>query len=172
MTNSHSTPTHDEPTEQMAEPDSVDIRSIVGYAIGLAIVTIVSHFAMVLTYNGFAASTDATRAPRVFPLAADQDSMRPPEPRLQSGMHSDNGRLLFEQADHNPSSREALQELRAEEDAVLDRYAWVDRNASVVRLPIADAMKLALQRGFPAREAAPSAAPAAGTPERGGEQGK
>jgi hypothetical protein len=170
MTNSHSTTTHHEPTEQMAEPDAVDIKSIAGYAIGLAVVTVVSHLAMVLTFNSLAASTDAANPPRVYPLAVNQDSQRPPEPRLQGGAPSFSGQLVYKPAEHNPGPKEALQELRAEEDVILQGYSWVDRNAKVVHIPIAEAMKLALQRGLPARDAAATQTPQ--TPEQGKERGK
>lgn len=154
----------------MAEPDVIDVGSIVRYALGLAVVTLVSHFAMVLMFNSLAKSTDAANPPRVYPLAVDDDSQRPPEPRLQGGVQSDAGRLLSEPPEHNPGPKEALQELRAEEDVILDGYAWVDRNAKVVRIPIAEAMKLTLERGMPARGAA--AAQATQTQEQGKEQGK
>ena len=58
----------------------------------------------------------------------------PPEPRLQ--IHP----------------REDLQDLRASEDAILNSYGWVDKNAGIVRIPIDEAMKLILQRGLPARQ--------------------
>ena len=41
--------------------------------------------------------------------------------------------------------------MRAAEQQVLTTYGWVDRNAGVVRIPIDEAMKLAIQRGLPAR---------------------
>ena len=153
MTNPHSTSTDHDPTGTMAEPDVIDIRSIAQYAIALAVVVAIAQFGMVLTYNGFASSTDASNPPRVYPLAVDQNSRRPPEPRLQGGAPTNDGRLLSVPNEHDPGPREALRELRAEEDLILDGYAWVDRNGSVVRIPIAEAMRLALQRGFPAREA-------------------
>jgi hypothetical protein len=38
--------------------------------------------------------------------------------------------------------KDALQTLRAENDSVLNNYAWQDASKGIVRLPIADAMKL------------------------------
>ena len=37
---------------------------------------------------------------------------------------------------------------------MLNGYRWVDRNKNIVRIPVADAMKLTLQRGLPARQQA------------------
>jgi hypothetical protein len=44
-----------------------------------------------------------------------------------------------------------LAELRAQEDAVLNTYGWVDRRSNVVRIPIQRAMELLAQRGLPVR---------------------
>ena len=43
-------------------------------------------------------------------------------------------------------------DLRAQEENVLETYGWIDKNASVVRIPIEEAMKLTVQRGLPARQ--------------------
>jgi hypothetical protein len=56
-----------------------------------------------------------------------------PEPRLQTAPQVD------------------LAAMRAREDAELNTYGWVDRQAGVVRLPIEKAMDLVLQHHLPAR---------------------
>lgn len=61
------------------------------------------------------------------PLAFESDRL-PPEPRLQ------------------PQPTLDLETLRAEEDAVLQGHAWVDREAGVVRIPIERAMTLLVER--------------------------
>jgi len=68
-----------------------------------------------------------------FPLATNAMRRLPPEPRLQT------------------DPRDDLANLRRAEDEVLDGYAWVDRNAGVVRIPIEQAMKLTAERGLPTR---------------------
>lgn len=172
MTNTHSNSSHS--PEQMAEPDHVDIGSIIRYAVGLAAITGISMLAMYFTFQGMTTSTDATHAVRAYPMAEDEDSRRPPEPRLQGSNATITGNLFDAPTDHATTPKEALKALRAEEDAVLNNYAWVDRNAGVVRLPIADAMKLRLQQGLEARPAASAAAPATAAPaaEPAKEQGK
>ena len=42
-----------------------------------------------------------------------------------------------------------LAKLRAAEQADLNSYGWVDRNAGIVRVPIDRAMQMLLQRGLP-----------------------
>jgi hypothetical protein len=42
--------------------------------------------------------------------------------------------------------RKALAELRLSEDSTISTYAWIDRKAGVVRLPIERAMELTVQQ--------------------------
>ena len=44
-----------------------------------------------------------------------------------------------------------MEAFRAREEAELNGYGWVDRNAGVARIPINRAMDLVLQKGLPAR---------------------
>jgi hypothetical protein len=44
-----------------------------------------------------------------------------------------------------------LAALRQREDRLLHGYAWVDRQAGIVRIPIDDAIDLVASRGLPAR---------------------
>ncbi len=77
-------------------------------------------------------------------MAAGQENRLPPEPRLQT----------------NP--REDLRDLRAQEDAILNSYGWVDRAAGSVHIPIDRAMEIVLERGIPGGK--PMAAGAAQAP--------
>ncbi len=56
-----------------------------------------------------------------------------PEPHLQTAPQAD------------------LAAMRTREDAELNSYGWVDRAGGVVRLPVARAMELLVQRGLPVR---------------------
>lgn len=42
-----------------------------------------------------------------------------------------------------------LHQMRAQEDQILQGYAWIDQRSSKVRIPIARAMQLLVQRGLP-----------------------
>jgi len=83
---------------------------------------------------GWRAETD----PAPPPLAVTRPS-RPPEPRLQV----------------NPPAE--LETVRREEEALLNSYGWVQKEAGVVRIPIERAKKLLLERGLPARPSADAA---------------
>jgi hypothetical protein len=129
----------DNPDTHHEETD-VNLRAIIGFGIGLLGVVIVVHVVVWLLYLLFASQDRTAQAVRQYPMAAQQGVEVPPEPRLQT------------------SPREDLRDLRAEEDAILNGYGWIDRGAGVVRIPITEAMKLVEQQGLPARAAGPNQA--------------
>lgn len=45
-----------------------------------------------------------------------------------------------------------LKKLHAEENALLTNYAWVDKQAGVVRIPVEQAITISVEKGFPVRE--------------------
>ncbi len=63
---------------------------------------------------------------------------------------------------------EELKALRAEEDAALKTYGWIDQEKGAVRIPIDRAIDLLAERGLPARGA--QSAPAASQRPRKGER--
>ena len=144
MADTHSTNALDQAPVGTVQEDKIDLRAIFGFAIGLAVVIIVVDVAMVLWFNMGVRAIDASNPPKVFPLASLPDERRPPEPRLQEF----------------GEPRQDLKNLRSAEDEILNGYSWVDRNRNIVRIPVADAMKLTLQRGLPAREQAATGTPA------------
>jgi hypothetical protein len=111
------------------EESDVNVRAIFGFAGGLLIIGAIVHVLLALLFGYY--TRESARGSRLFPLAAQSQEQLPPEPRLQT----------------NPA--EDMQRLRAREDAVLRTYGWVDQGAGVARIPIAEAMKLTVQRGLP-----------------------
>jgi hypothetical protein len=118
------------------ETSDVNIGGIFRFAVGLLLTGVAVHLFVWLLVL-FLAARDARHVMREFPLAAEQESRVPPEPRLQT----------------NP--RQDLRDLRHAEDTVLTGYGWVDRNAGIARIPIGEAMKLTVERGLPARQENP-----------------
>ena len=94
MSHSHSHSSHNELPTGVTEPDAVNVRSIIGYAVGLTVVTVISQIAMWLMFGSMASNAEASAPPPVYPLADDPDTQRPAEPRLQIGVSSDHGQLL------------------------------------------------------------------------------
>lgn len=151
MAHTHSHEPHTQP-QGTVEPDAINIGGILRMTLGLVVVTALAHVAMYFTFIVMARQIDASNPPRMFPTAALQDDRQPPEPRLQT------------------TPKEDLANFRAEEDARVNGYHWVDRNRNLVRIPVSEAMRLTLLRGLPARGAAQ--ATSAPEQEQGKEQGK
>jgi len=57
----------------------------------------------------------------------------PPEPRLQE------------------QPKIELKDLRADEDAILGSYGWIDPNKGIVRIPIDQAIDIVAQKGLPSK---------------------
>ena len=74
------------------------------------------------------------RGPSEFPLAVEQEPRAAGGPRLQQF----------------PAERD-LRVPPAGERQLLDGYGWVDKKAGTVRIPIAEAMRLTVERGLPSR---------------------
>lgn len=115
------------------EESDANIRVVVRFGLGLAVLLVVAAIAMLLLFKYL----QARPAPETSALAEEREI--PPSPRLQVTPSAD------------------LESMRASEENLLDSYGWVDRNAGVVRIPIDRAMELLLQRGYPARPQPPAA---------------
>jgi hypothetical protein len=122
-------PSHDSAHHEASD---IDLRGVLRFGLGLLVVGIVIHLAVWLLFLYFADRATSSTGPQ-YPLAKGQENRLPPEPRLQT----------------NP--RQDLRDLRASEDAILNSYGWVDKNTGTMRIPIDEAMKLAVERGLPAR---------------------
>jgi hypothetical protein len=90
---------------------------------------IVTHAALYGFLKGVV-YTEQAGQPQFHP-PADLRPASPPEPRLQ----------VNEEAD--------LARLRAQEDARLSGYGWMDKQNGIVRIPVARAMESALLHGLP-----------------------
>jgi len=134
---------HRHPTDSVGhEERDVTFRPVVWAGIGMAVVTALVFVLMRWTYVSYFAR-EAAESPAANPLSSSYGRHLPPEPRLQTHPVQD------------------LAALHTAEDAVLNSYGWIDRQAGIVRIPIARAMELLAQRGLPAQ---------AETGERPGEQ--
>jgi hypothetical protein len=139
-------PPHSMHPEVSRERRDVSIRALVMFFVALLISAALIHLLLTSIFDALTFRETAAHAP-AGPLA--EPERQPPLPRLQLNPPQD------------------LRALRAAEDAVLHSYAWVDRAAGVVRIPIERAMELTLERGLPARPQQPETQPAnAREPER------
>ena len=107
--------------ERRHEERDVRLRPLILFGVGLAVLAGLVLVLLVLLFD-YLAARQAELAPPPSPLL--EAGRPPPEPRLQV------------------SPRRDMRDMRAEEDAALESYGWVDRQAGIVRIPIARAMEL------------------------------
>jgi len=128
--------------------DGISYKGLAWALTILAIVTLVCYGIIVAFFKyeqsrAAAADVEANRSP----LAA-----APAQPRIVDG-RVDSGTAAGPVPPLLVSEPINLAIFRAHEDQMLTTYGWVDQNAGVVRLPIARAKALLLERGLPSREA-------------------
>jgi hypothetical protein len=117
------------------EYSDVNIRGLLMFCVGLAAIVVVVFVAMrglFGVFEGQAVQNDPVLSPHAVPAG-----QQPPEPRL----------LYNEPAN--------LQQIKAEEERMLQGFGWVDEKTGAARIPIADAMKKLVHDGLPVRPEGP-----------------
>lgn len=109
------------------EERDVSVGVVVKWAIGVFVLLALSMVA-VWPLMKFYEHREARESAPASPLASEYGPVQPPEPRLQVDPAAD------------------IEKLRAQEQAVLDGYAWVDRPQGTVRIPIDRAITLFAER--------------------------
>ncbi len=107
------------------ETSDASLPTVLTAGIVLTVFVVVVIFGLLKFYGGLAANDQAEPEPVVVQTG--------PGPKSPSC-----------------TSRDQMLKLRAEEEAVLTQYGWVDRQAKVVRVPIDRAIDLVAERGVPA----------------------
>jgi hypothetical protein len=116
--------------DAVARSRAVNTRGALIFAFWLAVATAAACAAMFGLFRLFERQEDKAQKP-LQPAVAASLQRTPPEPRLE------------------PLPLIPRQRLRAEEDAVLASYAWVDKRGGFVRIPVDRAMELIVERGLP-----------------------
>jgi len=129
------------------ETRDANASGIVKFLVYLALILVFSFLASWGVFRYFAKERSELRPNSAFAGA----SQVPSSPQLQV----------------NP--RKDLLEFRADQEQSLESYAWENRSAGTVRVPIERAMELLLQKGVPVA-AAPPAAVEKAAPKGGAKQ--
>lgn len=122
------------PEESLAlgyEVRDINLRNLVWLTIILIVIVGVMSGLVGLLY-GFLNVNNAARS-------------APPPPLLEEAQGLPPGPLLQRDPEQN------MQQMKNEQDAVLNNYGWVDKEAGVIHIPIERAMELTLERGLPTR---------------------
>jgi hypothetical protein len=129
------------------EASALKIAPVVWFMIGLSVATVIVFFLMIGLFNAFQNRAGKSED-RASPLASERQKL-PPEPRLQLAPTS--AEQLEKKLPPNLKEDHPLQEIkriRAEEDAKLNSYGWIDEKGGVVRIPIDEAKKQLLEKGL------------------------
>jgi len=128
------------------EHTDANVWVIVKFLVWLAVSAVVIHFGLGAMYELLIRQATETEHP--YPLAVAQEERLPPAPRLQQFPRND------------------LYQFRMDEQSLLERYGWMNREAGVVHIPIEEAMRLTVERGLltsvPAADAGARPAPTPG----------
>jgi hypothetical protein len=133
------------------EGSALKIGPVVWFMIGLSVATVIVFLLMIGLFNAFTNRAGKSED-RPSPLASERQKL-PPEPRLQLAPSSTE--QLEDKRAPNIKEDHPLQEMkrvRAEEDAKLSSYGWVDEKNGVVHIPIDDAKRLLLEKGLATRK--------------------
>ena len=109
------------------ETTDVNVWAVGKFAIGLVVVCVVSIGLLFGLLKFFQSREETSVANTVEPTKLF------PQPQLQKTPIPD------------------LKAIRAEEDKLLNGYAWVDQSKGVVRIPVDRAIEVLAQRGLPTR---------------------
>jgi hypothetical protein len=110
------------------EERDVTFRPIAIAAAFLALLTIAT-IGLMYGLDRMLLARETERSASASPLAKSYGQESPPAPRLQDDPRRD------------------LESLRAREQTLLDHYAWTDRTAGRVRIPVERAMTLLAEEG-------------------------
>ena len=116
------------------EKTDVKFKPVFYSGLALFLLIILAMVLMFFLFGYFRSAREANMEP-VSPLASERQL--PEEPRLQVHPNLD------------------WQKFKARQDSVINSYGWISKEAGVVRIPVADAMKIMLERGFPVRPEQP-----------------
>jgi hypothetical protein len=116
------------PAGSTYEHTDADVGVIVKFLIWLAVSAVIIYVGLGLMYGVLIRQSIETEQP--YPLAAAQEEPLPPAPRLQQ------------------FPRNELYQFRTEEENLLQRYGWMNKEAGIVHIPIDEAMRLTVEHGL------------------------
>ena len=110
------------------EHTDANVWQIVKFGLWLALTAVVVHIGLAGMYQMLIEQAKV-KTEQPYPLASTTEPRLPPEPRLQQ------------------FPRTEYYQFYLAEQQKLETYGWVNKDAGVVHIPIADAMRLTLERG-------------------------
>ena len=152
--------------EHSHEESDVNIRAILGFGLFLAVSGVIVHVTLWGAYRGMESYYDRHQAPPNPMVQKFEQTAGKTAPVEQQELN----RLVstFPQPRLQVDDARDMTVFRMTEDARLNHYVWVDKNAGRVSIPIERAIQLVAERGLPNFGTSPAAVKAAsqnkGTP--------
>ena len=122
---------HDENKAVRYEKEDINEKSTFWFGVVILVVMVVVAALTKPLHDLLAERETAAQPPAAYVAESDPDALEPPGPRLQVTPETD------------------LAAFRAQEEAVLSAYAWMDKEEGVVRIPIEEAMRIVAEEGLP-----------------------
>jgi hypothetical protein len=123
-------PSNENPDVRYEKKD-INPRSTLWFGVWVLVIMVVVAFLMKPLYDVLVAREVATQPKAAYVDDPDPKAIEPPAPRLQVTPERD------------------LAALRAQEDAILASYAWIEKDRGIVRIPIEEAMRIVAENGLP-----------------------
>ncbi len=109
------------------ETSDINVWAIGKFGVGLVAICVISIVMLLGLFKYFQSQEESATTPKIEPRQVF------PQPQLQQTPVLD------------------LRAIRAEEEQVLNSYAWVDQPKGVVRIPVLQAIDILAKRGLPSR---------------------
>ena len=113
------------------EKEDINERSTFWFGFWILVLMVSVSLLLKPLYNLLVARGVETQAPAAYVAESDPAALEPPGPRLQV----------------RPELELAV--IRAQEDAILSSYAWVEKDRGIARIPIDEAVRIVAERGLP-----------------------
>jgi hypothetical protein len=124
--------------EIATDQSEINVKAILLFGVLLVLACLVS-LAILAGFFSFLHQREVRNDRPLSPLVSAGERRLPPEPRLQLA------------PGHEKHPLKDLADFRREEEALATNFGWISPQAGVVRIPIAEAKRLLLARGLPAR---------------------
>lgn len=148
------------------ERSDVNVRALLWSVAIFVVFSIATGIGIYLLFRWFATIERGNVRPQLTQIQRPVDASVPKnQPLLQPFPAAGSEGSVPDPFQNTPVTD--LHDMRAREEKILTTYGWADKERGVVHIPIEEAKRLALERGFPVVSAAPPVPPATST---GGER--
>jgi hypothetical protein len=131
------------------ETSDVNVRALLWFLAIFVIISVIAHFVLLGFYRGLSRMEKARTGEMLTQMQRPADAAIPKdEPLLQPFPHPVPEARTVPAPYSNTPVTDLVHMRRAEQQA-LESYGWVDQRRGIVRIPIAEAKRILVERGLP-----------------------